>query len=317
MTEPNTAQHRYAVALLAGDGIGQELIAEASRALREVAQLHDFELDEHHLPFGGEALHGYGNRLPEKTREACRRADAVLVAASADPALEQLLGGLDLRWRVQRVLAPDADLVLVSPLDVADEPLAAARAFAIAQRRAGRLAAVGAGERWRDLVAQEAARHPQVTVERLSAEEAAKLLADEPGRLDVIATQHTLVWTLSGTAAYGRGGTRVVASGRLSEGGYGVFAPTHGSAPNIAGLGVANPTGMLLATSLMLGEGLGERDAAASVDHAVAAALGAGPLTADMMREGVAATTREFMDSVLAGLRRPGTDVQSHREVLA
>ena len=317
MEEPRPDKHRYAVALLAGDGIGQELIAEGSRALQEVARLHGFELEERHLPFGGEALRAYGTRLPEQTRALCHSADAVLVAASADPALEQLLAGLDLRWRVQRVLAPGADLVLVSPLDVADEPLAAARAFAIASRRHARLAAVGEGERWRGVVAQEAAHHPAVSVDRLTAEEAAALLADAPGRLDVIATQQTLVWTLSGTAAYGRGGTRTVASGRLSEGGYGVFAPTHGSAPNIAGLGVANPTGMLLATSLLLGEGLGEREAAAAVDRALAAALDTGPLTADMVREGVAATTREFMDAVLAGLGRPGAGARSHREVLA
>ena len=132
MTQDTETHRRYAVAFLAGDGIGQELTAEASRALAEVARLHGFVLDELHVPFGGEALRSHGTRLPEHTRETCHGADAVLVAASADPALEQLLAGLVLSWRVQRVLAPGTDLVLVSPLDVADEPLAAKRAFAIA-----------------------------------------------------------------------------------------------------------------------------------------------------------------------------------------
>src|SRR6266852_2714047 len=100
-------------------------------------------------------------------------------------------------------------------------------------------------------------------------------------------------------SAAGANGNRVSATARLAGHGPGVFFPTHGPVFSVAGYGVANPNGMLLATAMMLGEGLGERQAARTLVRAASDALGAGHRTQDMMSTGVASTTREFMDVVL------------------
>ena len=79
---------RYTVALLSGDGIGPEMTAEASRALRAVSRMHGFRVEELHVPFGGDAVRRFGHPLPSFTRAACAEADAVLVATTREPALE-------------------------------------------------------------------------------------------------------------------------------------------------------------------------------------------------------------------------------------
>ena len=100
------------------------------------------------------------------------------------------------------------------------------------------------------------------------------------------------------------------ASGRLSPTGPGVFGPTHGSAADIAGQGVANPSGILLATALMLGEGLGQRAAAQTLERAISGTIAAGVRTADLGGSGVAASTRDFMDAVIDLMPESRTDVE-------
>jgi 3-isopropylmalate dehydrogenase len=111
-------------------------------------------------------------------------------------------------------------------------------------------------------------------------------------------------------AAFAHEDVRMVASGRMSANGMGIFGPTHGSAPEIAGQGVANPMAMLLAASVMLGEGLGERAAAETLERGVAGAIGDGVRTADLVVTGTAATTRQFMDVLLAGLPSARRDTE-------
>ena len=94
----------YTVACLSGDGIGPELMAEASRAVAEAGRLHGFHVDEVHAPFAGEAVSRYGHPLPAETRAACRESDAILVALTREPALAGVKAELDLTWRVQRVM---------------------------------------------------------------------------------------------------------------------------------------------------------------------------------------------------------------------
>lgn len=302
---------RYTVAVLTGDGIGPELAAEASRALVEVARLHGFVLDEAHLPFGGDAVRRVGHPLPAATRQACREADAVLVAATKEPALEGVKAELDLTWRITRVVLPGGrGLAVVSPLVAESEPFAVERAFALACTRRARLVSVGTAPRWRETVAAAAARYDGVDVEELPLETALPELARRPERFDVVATEGPLSEAVSNMVAFGDPAPKVVASGRLSEQGPGVFGPTHGSALEIAGQGVANPSGMLLAAALMLGEGLGERAAARTLERAVVHTLAGGARTADLVQSGVAATTREFMDALLAELPQSRTDTE-------
>ena len=304
---------RYIIAYLAGDGIGPELTAEASRALRAVSQMHGFQIDELHAPFGREAVARYGHALPLHTRDTYRAADAVLVASTRDPAIEGVKADLDLTWRVQRVRNSDGcDLAIVSPLVREGELWAIRRAFEIARSRRARVSCISESDEWRRVVDVTAERHEGVLVEHLSLAESFPLLADEPQHFCVVLTERPFADAVSDLAASGSDGSRIVASGRLSEYGPGIFGPTHGSAPDIAGQGIANPSGILLAASLLLAEGLDRRAAARTLERAVTDTIGNGVRTADLPGQGAAATTRSFMDAVLELLPGARTDVEFH-----
>ena len=302
---------RYKIACLAGDGIGPELMAEASRAVAAVSHLHGFVVDEAHVPFGGDAVRRFGHPLPPATREACREADAVLIAATREPALEGVKAELDLTWRVTRVrLAREGDLALVSPVAEDAEQVAIERAFRLARERRAKVTSVGTGEEWFAAVQAATERHEGLIVEHVPVERILPVLAADPARFDVIVTQEVFAEALSNMAAFAHEDVRMVASGRMSASGMGIFGPTHGSAPEIAGQGVANPMAMLLAASVMLGEGLGERAAAQTLERGVAGAIEDGVRTPDIVASGAAATTRQFMDVLLAGLPSARRDTE-------
>jgi 3-isopropylmalate dehydrogenase len=301
---------RYTVACLSGDGIGPEMMAEASRALADVSHLHGFQIDEVHAPSGGDAVRRFGHPLPATTRSAYRDADAVLVATIREPALEGVKAELDLTWRITRVCLARGELALVSPLADDAVDLAVERAFALACNRRGRVTSVGFDPGWHASVAGAAERHAGVAVEHLTFEAALTRIIRDPSGFDVLASEQPFAEALTGTAAFTHEGTRMVASGRLSATGPGVFGPTHGSADEIGGQGVANPSGMLLAAALMLGEGLGERTAARTLEAAVTETLEAGIRTPDMVTSGAGATTREFMNVLLAALPGARTDTE-------
>ena len=299
---------RYTVACLSGDGIGPEVMAEASRALADVSRMHGFAIDQQHVAFGGDAVRRFGHALPTSTRAACRRADAVLVATTTEPALEGVQAELDLTWRMTRVRLNGTRLTVVSPLADDSEELAVERAFALACNRQARVTSVGASKAWRAVAERAAEASPGVIIEHVSFESVVRTLFRRPAAFDVIVSEQVFAEALSHTAAYAHGSTRMVASGRLSAHGAGIFGPTHGSALEIAGQGVANPSGMLLAAALML-EGLGERSAARTLENAVAETLG-NVHTPDLVAAGVGATTREFMNVLLAALPGARTDTE-------
>ena len=302
---------RYKIACLAGDGIGPELMAEASRAVAAVSHLHGFVVDEAHVPFGGDAVRRFGHPLPPATREACRGADAVLIAATREPALEGVKAELDLTWRVTRVrLAREGDVALVSPVAEGAEQLAIERAFRLARERRAKVTSVGTGEEWFAAVQAATERHEGLIVEHVPVERLLPVLAADPARFDVVVTQEVFAEALSNMAAFAHDDARMVASGRMSANGVGIFGPTHGSAPEIAGQGVANPMAMLLAASVMLAEGLGERAAAQTLERGVAGAIEDGVRTPDLVASGAAATTRQFMDVLLAGLPSARRDTE-------
>ena len=302
---------RYKIACLAGDGIGPELMAEASRAVAAVSDLHGFAVDEAHVPFGGDAVRRFGHPLPPATREACRDADAVLIAATREPALEGVKAELDLTWRLTRVwLSRGGDVALVSPVADDAEQVAIERAFRLARERRAKVTSVGTGEEWFSAVQAATERHAGLIVEHVPVELVLPVLAAHPGRFDVIVTQEVFAEALSNMAAFAHEDVRMVASGRMSANGVGIFGPTHGSAPEIAGQGVANPMAMLLAASVMLGEGLGERAAAQTLERGVAEAIEDGVRTPDLVASGAAATTRQFMDVLLAGLPSARRDTE-------
>ena len=118
------------VACLAGDGVGPELMAAATRALDRVSKLHQLELDDRHLPFGGEAVTRSGHPLPLATRTGYREADAILVASPHEPALDGVKADLHLSWHVARVHGtPTRDLIVAGPVGSWANDTAIARAF--------------------------------------------------------------------------------------------------------------------------------------------------------------------------------------------
>jgi 3-isopropylmalate dehydrogenase len=307
----------YTVACLTGHGIGAEVMAEASRALAQVSRLHRFRIEETHPPFGGAAFIQSGHALPASTRLATLSAEAILVAAAGEPALVGVESELDLHARIDRVVyAPRGEVTVLSPLGETALEWTVERAFDVARSSKARVSSVGNDDRLATVFRAAADRHDGVLVEELSMRTAVEGLAFDPDRFDVVLTPAPLAEALVGIVARGRV-PRVVASGRLASTGPSVFAPVHGAVADIAGQGVANPASMLLATALMLGEGLGERGAAETLAGAVLEACLSGAGTPDMVTTGVGATTREFADVVLSELPSALTNAEFYREAVA
>ena len=302
---------RYVVACLAGNGIGPEVMAEASRALAEVSSLHGFCVDEVHPPFGGEALAQAGHPLPAATRRATLASEAVLVAGSTQPALEGVKAELDLAASVVRTqLANGTEVTVFAPLEESSRDWGIVRAFESAKVRGGRLVSVGTDAEWTACVDRVAESYPGVGIRHLTLAQALSEIAETPARLRVIVSQRVLAEALADAPRL-RGSRNRTATGFLSQAGPSLFGPTHGSAPDIAGQGVANPTEMLLAVALLLGEGLGRHAAAETLEGSVTAALRRPERTPDLTDGGrLAAGTREFVDVVLGLLPSARRDTE-------
>lgn len=312
-----TRRTTYAVACLSGHGIGPEMMAEASRALVQVSRLHGFRVDQSYPPFGAEAVTQSGHALPPATREATLAAQAVLVAAEDAPALAGVESELDLHSRIDRVVyGLRRSVTLLSPLADVDPTLTFERAFAVARASLARVTSVGGDSAWKAAFEAESARHPGVFVEEMPVSTAFQALWFDAQRFDVVVCPQPYVEPLAGVAAHAHS-PRIAASGRLARSGPGVFFPAHGAAEDIAGQGVANPASMLVATALMLGEGLGERRAAETLAGAVLEAASNSTVTPDMVDTGVGATTREFADVVLSELPYALTNAEFYRESVA
>jgi 3-isopropylmalate dehydrogenase len=167
---------------------------------------------------------------------------------------------------------------------------------------------------WREVAAEVAAARPDVEVEHVLVDAAAARLISDPGSFDVLVTENLFGDILSDALAGLVGSAAMVASANLG-GPTGLFEPMHGSAPDIAGRGIANPIGMILAVAQMLDAGLGEPAAAAAVEEALLAAVASGARTADTARPGEwALSSAAFADRVVEGL---GTGAGRAREAVA
>jgi 3-isopropylmalate dehydrogenase len=330
---PSSAS-RARIACLPGDGIGPEVMAVAQRVLAQLAP--DLELTEH--LFGAAAIRATGDSLPAETLEACRDADAVLKAPIGDPEFDaadvrpeqgilRLRAELDVYANLRPASLGPVDLLIVRELvgglyfgasgvredgtvfdtmeyHPSQVERVVRRAFELARERRGRLTSVDkanvleTSRMWRRVVHEVAADYPGVEVDDMLVDNAAMQLAIAPEQFDVIVTENTFGDILSDLAAAMTGGLGLAPSASLGDRGPGVFEPVHGSAPDIAGRGIANPAAMLRSVALMLDHGLGRPAEAAALERAVKAALREAP-TPDL---GGRATTVEFSDSVIAAL---------------
>jgi 3-isopropylmalate dehydrogenase len=324
------------IVCLPGDGIGPEVMTVAQRVLRVVAP--DLALEEH--PFGAAAIRATGEPLPAETLQACREADCVLKAPIGDPEFDaadvrpeqgmlRLRAELDVYTNLRPASRGPVDLLIVRELvgglyfgarGVRDDGTVfdtceyhpsqveriAHRAFELARGRRGRLTSVDkanvldTSRLWRRVVHEVAADYPDVEVLDMLVDNAAMQLASAPEQFDVIVTENMFGDILSDLAAAMTGGLGLAPSASLGDTGPGIFEPVHGSAPDIAGRGIANPAAMLRSTALMLDYGLDRPAEARTLDNAVNVALRSSP-TPDL---GGRATTSEFADAVQAELAR-------------
>jgi 3-isopropylmalate dehydrogenase len=322
------------VVLLPGDGIGPEVAAEARSALE--ALVPDVLVDERLI--GGAAIRATGKPLPDETLDACVGATAVLKGPVGDPEFDAadvrpeqgllaLRAALDAYANLRPAVLGDVDVLIVRELvgglyfgargtredgtvfDTCEYhprqvERIVRRAFRLAQTRDRRLTSVDkanvleTSRLWRRIVDQLAPDYPDVKVEHMLVDNAAMQLATTPEQLDVLVTENMFGDILSDLAAAVTGGLGLAPSASLSDGGPGIFEPVHGSAPDIAGSGRANPTAMLRSTALLLEHGLGRADEAATLVAAIEAAIASTP-TPDL---GGTATTTEFGAAVRAQL---------------
>jgi 3-isopropylmalate dehydrogenase len=322
------------IVCLPGDGIGPEVMHEARRALAVLAP--EVELEER--PFGAKAIRDTGDPLPQETLAACRAAEAVLKAPIGDPEFDaaevrpeqgmlRLRAELDVYANLRPAKGDSVDVLIVRELvgglyfgasGVREDGTAfdtceyhpsqveriARRAFELARARKGKLTSVDkanvleTSRLWRRVVNEVAAGYDDVDLEHMLVDNAAMQLASAADRFDVLVTENMFGDILSDLAAAVTGGLGLAPSASLSDGGPGIFEPVHGSAPDIAGLGIANPAAMLRSTALMLEHGLGRPEEARALAAAVEAALERAP-TRDL---GGTATTAEFGDAALRAL---------------
>lgn len=322
------------VVVLPGDGIGPEVAREAQRVLAVLAP--EIELEER--PFGAQAIRETGDPLPEETLAACRAAEAVLKAPIGDPEFDaaevrpeqgmlRLRAELDVYANLRPAKSDSVDVLIVRELvgglyfgasGVREDGTAfdtceyhpsqveriARRAFELARARSRKLTSVDkanvleTSRLWRRVVNEVATAYDDVEVEHMLVDNAAMQLASAPDRFDVLVTENMFGDILSDLAAAVTGGLGLAPSASLSDDGPGIFEPVHGSAPDIAGFGIANPAAMLRSTALMLEHGLGRLDEARALAAGVEVALAEAP-TPDL---GGTATTAEFGDAVLRAL---------------
>jgi 3-isopropylmalate dehydrogenase len=177
--------------------------------------------------------------------------------------------------------------------------------FEAAARRSGRVTSVDkanvieTSRLWRETVVEVAAGYEGVELEHMLVDNAAMQLVSDPSRFDVILTENMFGDILSDESAMLTGSLGMLPSASLGGDGPGVFEPVHGSAPDIAGTGAANPLATFLSVAMLLRDGLGMADRAAAVEAAVEGALEAGLRTADLAGGGESVGTEEITEAVL------------------
>jgi tartrate dehydrogenase/decarboxylase / D-malate dehydrogenase len=337
------------IAVIAGDGVGPEVTAEARKAVDALG----LDLVWSELPWGSDHFHQRGTMMPEDALDVARAHDAILLGAVGDPTVPDhvtlwglllaLRQGLDLyaNLRPARLLdgipsplegRPQVDMLFVREntegeysgvggrahrgleLEVGIETSVftrggvrrvVERAFELAETRRGLLTSATKSNAsrygyvlWDEVVDEVHAQHPGVQVERVLVDALAARMVTRPESLDVVVASNLFGDILTDLAAALQGGMGMAASASVGSGRLGLFEPVHGSAPDIAGKGVANPLGAIWSAALML-EHLGEHEAGGRLLRAVEEVCRTGTLTRDV---GGSASTVEVGDAVAAQL---------------
>ncbi len=359
-----TERSNFRIAVLAGDGIGTEVIAEAEKVLEIVGQRLGQEFAMERGLVGGAAMDATGHPLPESTFELAKSADAVLFGAVGDPkydepqarvrpeqALMGLREGLGLFANLRPVqvhpslvaaspLRPElilgTDLIVVRELtggiyfgqprvegnEQAVDTMVYTRAeveriahvaFRIARQRRRKVTSVdkanvlACSRLWRSVVETVAEGYPDVELEHLLVDAATMHVLTRPLDFDVILTANQFGDILSDETSVLAGSMGMLPSASLGQTLLGMYEPIHGSAPDIAGQGIANPLAAILSAAMLLRHSLEMEGEAQAVEAAVAAVLDAGYRTPDIAATGQpTVTTRQMGDLVVASLLKGG-----------
>lgn len=355
------------IAVLPGDGIGTEIVAEAVKVL-DVLDLK-FELES--ALVGGAAYEAHGHPLPEATLKLAKESDAVLFGAVGDWKYDKLdrplrpeqaiLGlrknlGLFANFRPaicyeQLVDASSLKPELIAGLDIliireltgdiyfgqprgrrtatdghfpgAEEAFDTMRysrpeveriarvAFEAARKRSKRVTSVDKAnvletfQFWKDIVTEVGKEYPDVELDHMYVDNAAMQLVKAPKKFDVVVTGNMFGDILSDEAAMLTGSIGMLPSASLNSSNQGLYEPSHGSAPDIAGKGVANPLATILSAAMMLRFSLNRPEAADRIESAVKHVLASGLRTGDIWSEGTKRVgTREMGDAVVAAITK-------------
>ncbi len=353
------------IAVLPGDGIGTEIVAEAVKVLNALELRFEMET----ALVGGAAYEAHGHPLPEATLQLARQADAILFGAVGDWKYDQLdrplrpeqaiLGlrknlGLFANFRPaicyeELVNASSLKPELVAGLDIliireltgdiyfgqprgrrvatdghfpgAEEAFDTMRytrpeieriahvAFQAARKRSKRVTSVDKAnvletfQFWKDVVTEVGKQYPDVALDHMYVDNAAMQLVRAPKKFDVVVTGNMFGDILSDEAAMLTGSIGMLPSASLNASNQGLYEPSHGSAPDIAGKGIANPLATILSAAMMLRFSLNQPAAAGRIEAAVKAVLAQGLRTADIFSDGTTrVSTREMGSAVVKAL---------------
>ena len=353
------------IAVLPGDGIGTEIVAEAVKVLKAL----DLKFEMETAPVGGAAYEAAGHPLPESTLKLAKDADAILFGAVGDWKYDTLdrplrpeqaiLGlrkalGLFANFRpaicykelthassLKPELVAGLDILIIRELtgDIyfgaprgrrtapdghfpgAEEAFDTMRysrpeieriahvAFQAAQKRDKRVTSVDKSnvletfQLWKDVVTEVAKQYPDVALDHMYVDNAAMQLVKEPKRFDVVVTGNMFGDILSDEASMLTGSIGMLPSASLNDKKQGLYEPSHGSAPDIAGKGIANPLATILSAAMMLRFSLNQEAAAQKIEAAVQKVLADGLRTADIYSEGTTkVSTSQMGDAVVKAL---------------
>jgi len=357
----------YRIAVLAGDGIGPEVMAEASKVLRVVEKKFGFTLAETPALIGGAAIDGAGKALPLETLKVCEESDAILFGSVGGPKWETLppneqpergallplrkhfglfanlrpciclpelahasplrpesvAGGVDvlcvreltggLYFGEPKFLKEEADPIAVDTMIYKKSEIEriARVAFEAARGRGKKLTSIDKanvlqnGILWRRTVSEIAKEYPDVALSHLYVDNAAMQLIKNPKQFDVVLAENLFGDILSDEMAMIAGSLGMLPSASLGQSTgaarrFGLFEPSGGSAPDIAGQGIANPIAQILSAALLLRYALDEVAAADAIDAAVKKTIASGLRTGDIWSEGTTKVGTAEMGNAIA-----------------
>ena len=352
---------KKSIAVLPGDGIGPEIVAEAVKVLDKVAAKYGHEFNYTHVDIGGCSIDKFGVPITNEGMNICKASDSVLLGAvggpkwdSCPPAIRPEKALLAVRKELglfanlrptklfrqladasplkKEIVGGGIDLLIVRELtggvyfgekkteEVNGELVATdimpyseheikrivRVAFETALKRGRKLTSVDkanvldTSRLWRKTVHEMAADYPEVEAGDLLVDNTAMQLIRNPAQFDVIVTENMFGDILSDEASMLTGSIGMMPSASLSEGTLGMYEPIHGSAPDIAGTGKANPIGTVLSASMMLRYSFDMSAEAGAIEAAVDKVLDGGYRTADIMKDGFTLVSCAEMGDLIA-----------------